>query len=176
MMEIIKIPVRHERFCQEYIIDFNGARAARDSGFAKRSARVTASKLLTNPNIQKRIQQLMNDRSERTKITQDMVLRELAILGFSDFKHYGQIDKDGALEFYPFEKIKDEKTRAIKSMKEVSGAQSHSISLKLHSKEKPLELIGKYLGMFVDEHKLNLTGSVIFKIISAVPRPKEKEG
>ena len=174
-MKRIHLPARQERFCQEFIIDLNATRAARDAGFSKKSARVTACRLLTKANIQKRIEQLKKDRSERTKITQDMVLKELAILGFSDFKHYGEINSDGGLNFFPFEDIKEEKTRAIKSMKEVIGARSHSIGLKLHGKEKPLELIGKHLGMFVDEHKLNVTGTVVFKVISAVPRPKEKE-
>lgn len=170
----IRLPARQERFCQEYIIDLNATRAARDSGFAKKSARVTACRLLTNANIQKRIQQLKKDRSERTRITQDMVLKELAAVGFSDFKHYGQINKDGGVEFYPFDDIEGDKTRAIKSMKEVDGAQSHSMSMKLHDKIKPLELLGKHLDMFADIHKLNVNGTVIFKVISAVPRPKEK--
>ena len=152
-MKRVILPARHEKFCQEYIIDLNGTRAARDAGFAKKSARVSACRLLTKANIQKRIQQLKKDRSERTGITQDMVLKELAAVGFSDFKHYGQINKDGGVEFYPFEDIEGEKTRAIKSMKEVDGAQSHSMSLKLHDKIKPLELLGKHLGMFPERHE-----------------------
>jgi len=113
----------------------------------------------------------MNDRSERTKITQDMVLRELAILAFSDFKNYGQIDNDGGLEFYPFKKIEEEKTRAIKSMKEVSGAQSHSMGLKLHDKVKPLELIGKHLSMFNEKLEfpkgipLNVSAPELIKLV-----------
>lgn len=170
----IQLPARHERFCQEYIIDLNATRAARDAGFAKKSARVTACRLLTKANIQKRLEQLKKDRSERTKITQDMVIKELAIPAFSDFKHYGEINKDGGLDFYPFDNIESEKTRAIKSMKEVDGKNSHSIGLKLHDKIKPLELIGKHLGMFVDIHKVNVNGSIIFKVVSAVPRPKRK--
>jgi len=166
----------YEKFCQEYVIDFNGTRAAKAVGFGKtrRSSSMASVRLLARIDIQKRISKLMADRSERTRITQDMVLQELAVLGFSDFKHYGQIKNDGSLEFYSFKKIKDEKTRAIQSMKEITGASGRSISLKLHEKVRPLELLGKHLGMFVDTHNVNLTGNI--KVISAVPRPRKPGG
>lgn len=161
---------RREEFCQQYIIDFNGTRAAEVAGYSKRSARSQASDLLTNPNIQKRISGLLKNRSKRTQITQDMVLRELAILGFSDFKNYGKVGKDGSLEFYPISKRSGQQTRAIESMKQ----SSKGTLLKLHGKVRPLELLGKHLGMFADTHNVNLTGGI--KVLTAVPRPKKPEG
>ncbi|MCK4819971.1 terminase small subunit [bacterium] len=59
---------RHEEFCWQYVIDFNGARAARDSGYSKRTAKVAASKLMTRTNIQKRIEKLLIIRRERPEV------------------------------------------------------------------------------------------------------------
>lgn len=166
---------REEEFCQQYVIDFNGARAAHDAGYGKdrTCGRVQASKLLTREHISKRVAELMKNRSERTQITQDMVLQELAVVGFSDFKNYGRIKKDKNLEFYPFSKIEGDKTRAIESMKQVDSQSGRSISMKLHGKVRPLELIGKHLGMFADTTNVNLTGDI--KVITAIPEIKKKD-
>lgn len=141
---------QHECFCQEYVIDFNGARAARDSGFSEKTARVKASQLLTKINIQERIAELLKDRSERTKVTQDMVLKELAILGFSDFTKFAKYKKKTGLVVANTDEIKGGRTRAIKSMKQVDTKDGGSISIKLHGKEKALELLGKHTGLFED--------------------------
>lgn len=61
-------------FVREYVVDFNGTRAAIAAGYAEKSARVTASQLLTKPNISAEITRLVNDRSERLGITADYVL------------------------------------------------------------------------------------------------------
>jgi phage terminase small subunit len=170
-----KLEAQYEEFCQQYIIDFNGTRAAQAAGFGNTtmSSSVQASRLLSKVKIQKRLAELMADRSERTKITQDRVLEELALLGFSDFKDYGQIDDDGNLVFTPFKDVGEEKTRAIESLKQSDTQSGRTISMKLHGKTRPLELIGKHLGMFADTHNVNLTGDIT--VISAVPRPKRKK-
>ena len=92
---------QHEEFCQQWIIDFNAARAAQVAGGCKerKAARVTGCHWLARADVSKRIAELLKDRSERTQITQDMVIRELAILGFSDFRHYGQVKKGGDMQF-----------------------------------------------------------------------------
>jgi phage terminase small subunit len=61
-------------FCQEYLIDLNGTQAAIRAGYAPRSANVTASQLLTKPNIQRRVQELFDARSKRVQVNQDYVL------------------------------------------------------------------------------------------------------
>jgi phage terminase small subunit len=156
---------KQERFCQEYIINFNGTKAAEDAGYSKRSARVTACRLITKANILKRITELLKDRSERTKITQDMVIQELASLGFADMADYAEIEEGGGFKIYPFKDLKEGKTRVIKSIKEDRIMKDDpkskeeaviihdKITFTLHDKIKPLELLGKHLGMFIENIK-----------------------
>lgn len=68
---------KQKKFCEEYLIDFNGTRAAIEAGYSKKTARSTASENLTKPNIQQYLKELINQRSERTKITQDEVVTNI---------------------------------------------------------------------------------------------------
>ncbi len=73
----LELNLKQKTFCQEYIIDFNGTRAAISAGYSKNSAKEIASENLTKPNIQRYINELINKRNERLEFTQDDVLRDL---------------------------------------------------------------------------------------------------
>ena len=71
------ITPKQERFCQEYIVDYNGAQAAVRAGYAANSARKTASRLLTNADILARVRELQREQTARLALTQDYVLQQL---------------------------------------------------------------------------------------------------
>jgi len=146
---------QHEEFCQQWIIDFNGARAAQVAGGCKerKSAKVTACHWLARTDISKRIAELLKDRSERTQITQDMVIQELAVLGFSSFTEFAKYTKKKGLVLEDTKSIEGERVRAIRSMKEVTTKDGGSISITLHGKEKPLELLGRHVGLFKEDDR-----------------------
>lgn len=52
-----KQEIRIDKFTSEYIKDFNGARAAVDAGYSKRTAAQQAARLLTKVNVQNLIQE-----------------------------------------------------------------------------------------------------------------------
>jgi hypothetical protein len=64
----------------------NGQKAAEKAGWAKKSARVTASKLITKPNISKKINEILKKRKDKLQLTGDMVLKEIATLAFSNIQ------------------------------------------------------------------------------------------
>lgn len=76
-------------FADEYLIDLNATRAYKVA-YSKvkkdEAARANGSRLLTNANVADYIEKRMKEREKRTKITQDMVLQELAKLGFFDIR------------------------------------------------------------------------------------------
>lgn len=165
---------QHEEFCQQWIIDFNGARAAHVAGFGKNKtvARVVACRdLMVRGDIQKRIAELLKNRSERTQITQDMVIQELAILGFSDFTKFAKYTKKKGLELENTKDVKGEGIRAIKSMKQVDTKDGGSISIRLHGKEKPLELLGRHVGLFKEDNEFK---EVVQYLLSEKFLPKIK--
>lgn len=177
---------KHERFCQEYIIDLNGAKAYERTYGKVKAARVMASKLLSKANIQTRIAELKEIRSERTVVTQDMIVKELMILALSDFRDYGEVvDPYGTkttkrLKLKIFKEIKGNATKAIKSISEHVTKDGIQLKYQLHGKEKPLELLGKHIGMFVDEHKhsgtvgLKITAANVFEALKEAEKEKNK--
>jgi len=63
-----------QAFCREYVVDLNGKQAAIRAGYSPYGAEVQASRLLTNVNVQVRIQELMDKRSAKTEINAEYVL------------------------------------------------------------------------------------------------------
>ena len=68
---------KYERFCREYVIDYNGTQAAIRSGYSEKSARQQASRLLSDPEILDRVRELQKEQVERLSITQDYVMLQL---------------------------------------------------------------------------------------------------
>jgi phage terminase small subunit len=65
---------RRQRFIDEYVVDCNGAQAAERAGYSPRSARVTASRLLSDANIQASIKAKLDEKAERNELTADEVI------------------------------------------------------------------------------------------------------
>lgn len=87
---------KQEMFCREYLIDLNATHAAIRAGYKEKAARKTGSENLTKPDIEKRIQEIMNDRSERLEITADYVLNRLVEIDQMDVLDI--INDDGKLK------------------------------------------------------------------------------
>lgn len=157
-----KLTNRQKCFVAEYLIDLNATQAAIRAKYSPKTARFIAGKLLSNINIIDAIEKKMAKREERTEITQDRVLKELALIGFSDITDYADIKVtpsklvSGAYEQSIIMRNTDDmpkdKIRAIASVKE----GQNGIEIKLNDKVKALELIGKHLGMFEDKMRLTV--------------------
>ena len=167
-----------KRFVDEYIIDLNATQAAIRAGYSEKTAYSQGQRLLKNVEIQTLIQQRKEDRSERTEITQDMVLKELALIAFSRATDYAAVvektaytqNKDGervpmldangkpitfkTVDAVLTEELTEDQKRALASVKE----GKNGIEVKPHDKVRALELLGKHMGMWTDNLQVN--GSV----------------
>lgn len=65
------------RFCEEYVKDYNGAKAAVRAGYKEKNARITASQLLTIPNVKEYIEELQTDLLKQCKVESHVVLNRL---------------------------------------------------------------------------------------------------
>ena len=152
------LSAKQKLFADEYLIDFNVTRpykAAYPKVKKDETAKAAASRMLTNVNVAAYVEKRMKDREKRTEITQDMVLKELAKIGFADITDFVMIESKGSYKAVqvksPDEMLRD-KLGVIAGIKE--GA--NGIEIKQNNKEKALELIGRHLGMFKD--KLEVSG------------------
>lgn len=80
-----------ERFALEYLVDLNGTQAAIRSGYSQRTANSQAAQLMANPKLQERIAELVAERSERTRITADKVLKRWWEIGTADANELTQL-------------------------------------------------------------------------------------
>ena len=79
-----KLTARARRFAHEYPIDLNGAKAAERAGYSKRSAKVTASRLLTNTDVSKIIEQQADRHIRRVDLRAEDVLRSIMQMASGD--------------------------------------------------------------------------------------------
>ncbi|WP_346395958.1 terminase small subunit [Pseudomonas syringae] len=156
------LTAKQQRFVDEYLIDLNATQAAIRAGYSQKTARQIGNRMLTNVDIQAATSKRMVERSNRVEITQDMVLKELAKIGFSDIRkvvRWGETqvrmvdgDDDGPEDMVPYHglalidssEIDDSIAGAIA---EVSQSRD-GLKVKLHDKKGALVDIGRHLGMF----------------------------
>lgn len=151
-----KLTPKQERFCEEYLIDLNATQAAIRAGYSEKTAREQAAQNLSKLNIQEKITELKAERSQRTEITQDRVVKELAAMAFAKATDYAQIADVGgkvAVILTPTAQLTKAQQAGIVGIKQTQAG----IEVKL-DKTKALELLGRHLGMFKD--KIELEGTV----------------
>lgn len=68
---------RRKLFVDEYMIDFNGAAAARRAGYSEASAASMASELLTNADIKQEIVKRQNSLRQRNELSKDYIIQTL---------------------------------------------------------------------------------------------------
>ena len=84
---------------REYLLCLNGAKDATQAGYSAKTARVTASKLLTKANVAAALEAGYKERQKRTQITGDATVRAIACLGHSDIRKF--YDEHGNFIRYP---------------------------------------------------------------------------
>lgn len=174
---VAKLTEKQQRFCDEYLIDLNATQAAIRAGYKEKTAYSMGQRLLKNVEVQNQLQKRKLDRVERTEITQDMVLFELANIAFSNVADYaGIVEKDVMIEHEGTETplldndgnpvkyrtvepvltadLTENQKRALAVIKK--GRDGFEI--KTYDKIRALELLGKHLGMFTD--KVEVSGEV----------------
>ena len=73
---------KQEVFIQEYLIDMNGAAAARRAGYSHKHAKATACRILGSPEVQRAVQAALTKRKEENEVSGARVRRELADIAF----------------------------------------------------------------------------------------------
>lgn len=147
---------KQKQFCKEYIIDLNGTQAAIRAGYSQKTAGEQSGRLLGDVryvHVQEYIRQLIAERSNRTEITGDMVIKEIAkvaMLSVEDF--YDDIGLKPLSEL-------DETARAaissyqVKRIKTGKDTYEDVPIVKIHDKMKALELLGKHTGVFEKDNR-----------------------
>ena len=176
---------KQKRFCEEYIFDFNGTRAATVAGYSQNTSAEIASENLTKPNIQAYIKELQSNLEKTSGISRLKVLREHEKLAFSSIAHL----HNTWIERKEFDKLTDEQKAGIAEIstqtRQVTEWQGETpvpvtvefVKVKLYDKQKSLDSISRMLGFEAPE-KIEHTVSTIksYKIVAATGRREGDQG
>jgi phage terminase small subunit len=164
---IIMLTDKQAAFVNEYVVDLNATQAAKRAGYSTDTARVIGSQLLAKPEIASAIAEAQKARSERTGVTADRVVTELAKIAFADPRKLMSWGPAGA---------------QVKASAELSEAEAavvaeivegkDGVRLKLHDKVGALDRLAKHLGMYTErvEHQLAVTSPDDLNVVEAARR------
>ncbi len=163
-----KLTAKQARFVEEYLIDLNATQAAIRAGYKERYAGTNADKILKNTKVSEAIAKAQSKRSQRTEITQDMVLQELAKIGFANMLDY-MTPHNGEMHIDMSKLTRDQAAAISEYQTEtVSGREGvpdiERTKFKLLDKRQALVDIGRHLGMFKD--KVEVSGGLAIESMS----------
>ncbi len=142
-------------FCRRYVEQgFTDAAKAYRLSFpgckSQKAAESGASRLLVSAKVAAYLAEVKDKAKERTQVTADMVLEELAKLAFTNMADYAQWST-GGVDLKASENMTPEMTAAVSEITETVTKDGGSVRFKLHDKRAALESIGKHFGMFTDK-------------------------
>lgn len=153
MAKTAKLTEKQQHFVEEYLIDLNATQAAIRAGYSAKTADQQGSRMLANVKVKQAVAEKQAQRSKRTGVNQDRVVLELAKVAFAKITDI--VDSNGRIK----EDASPDDLACIESIKykesdnEYGGSVEREV--KIASKLKALELLGKHLGMWSD--KFNVT-------------------
>jgi len=149
---------RQLAFCHEYIIDWNGTRAAIAAGYSKKAASEMAYQNMKKHKITDYIKLIKNNVEKEAGITRLKVVQELKGIAFSDISDILEVDLMGRVflkDGMTLSELPKEATKLIESVEPTK----FGIKLKLVSKENAMAQLIKVMGYSAPD-KVNVTGSL----------------
>lgn len=125
----------------------NGSKAARLAGYSEKTAGQQAYRLLRDP----RVKAAINERFRELQMQTDELLFRLAEQARTTMENFLTIERDEHGEItgvYP-DLVAAAKANKLHLIKEVQWTKA-GLKFKLEDRQHAMELIGKYLGLFVD--------------------------
>lgn len=114
---------KQQIFCDEYLKDFNGTRAAAAAGYSKKNAKISATQLLSSTNVQAYLAEKKAILSAKHAVTLDMIVEGYRKLAFFDSRKFfkkgklqsvDDLDDDTAFALSGFEAVQADTDFGIK--------------------------------------------------------------
>ena len=151
---------QQKKFCDEYLIDCNGRRAAMAAGYSKKTADQIGYQLLKKPLVRQYLVKGIKRNTKRNNISADRVLQEIAKVAFASLGAFMSIDKEGNIQFKlqnnKMLSTKDDPLGVLAQFEQETyvdgrGEDAQLVKktkIKLLDKMKALDMLGRYLMLF----------------------------
>jgi phage terminase small subunit len=145
-----KLTNKERIFCHEYIIDWNGARAAKQAGYSEKSIYEIAYQNLIKLHIKQYINYIKNNLEEESGISKLRNLKELAKIAYSSIAHL----HNTWIERKEFDSLTDDQKAAIETIEtkivtmnyDESTKEVEYVKISLYSKQAAIQEINKMMG------------------------------
>lgn len=155
-----KLTAKQQRFVEEYLVDLNAKQAAIRSGYSARNADKIASQLLGKYRVSAAIAAAKAERSARVAVSSDYVLNNLVEVVERSMQRAPVVDAKG-------NHVTDEDGRFVWRFDAKAA-------------NRALELLGKHLGLFVDNVRAEVSGPnggpVSSEIVVKFVEPERHDG
>lgn len=163
-----KLTPKQALFVVEYLKDLNAEQAALRAGYSATTARRGA--ILSDPRVQRAVEEGAKARADRTQINADWVLRRLAAMADADMSDlYGPGGELLPADQWP-EVWRRGLVAGVESAEGEAGATLRKV--KLADRLKVLELIGRHVGVgaWRDKVDVNVTSTLAERLARARAR------
>lgn len=163
-----RLSPKQKAFVAEFLLDLNATAAARRAGYSQRSASSQGHENLKKPEVQTAIRKALRERAERTEISCDQVIRELAAVAFLD---PGEISPHRLAGPEDLMTLPEHVRRAIVGW---SWTRDGRFVPKLASKLDALEKLARHLGLYQAprendaDREAHLLATVLWRYVMAL--------
>jgi phage terminase small subunit len=158
---------KQRRFCEEYVVDWNGKRAAIAAGYSENTAKQIATENLSKPYLKDYIEEIKNDLSRLSGVTALRNIKELAKVAYTNVSDF----KEDWFKFKRFEDLTEDQKAAIAEITHSElniGEDMVKVveKLKVHDKLKAIAMLNKMFGYDIvePEKEESNTGSLTINI------------
>jgi phage terminase small subunit len=174
----VPLTAKQQRFVEEYLVDLNATQAAIRAGYPAEYANKIGPENLVNVGISDAISAGREKMSQRTEITQDMVMAEFARIGFGDIralfdtsgrlKALADLPRDHAAMVASIEVV----TKSLPGREGEPVEVEYTHKIRSWDKVAALTQMGRRLGMFVDKLETRDTTNLAVRLKAAKARKK----
>jgi len=154
---------QHITFCLDYLKHFNASEAARTASYSLKTAGSIGFNLLKRPDIQKYLRDTRDRLVQEAEIELMDIIRHLRDMAFFDIRTI--LTDSGAIK--PIKEWPDIACKIISGLKVTQQVFNNDIievtDVKIPSREKNTENLGRYVGAFTDNMKVD-TGDGVKKV------------
>lgn len=149
-----KMTAKQQRFCDEYLIDLDGTKAAIRAGYSAKTAAVIASENLRKPYIQEYIEIRLQEKEDALIAKQDEVMKYLTSVMRREYCEHVVVTLTHEESFFE----PDAEGKMRKRTKKEEVPEVVEIPARLADANKAAELLGKRYSLFTD--KVDVNGAV----------------
>ncbi len=150
---------KQEAFVRAYVETGNASEAYRQAyprskNWKPESVHRKAHELLGNVKIMSRLDEFRRPALKKAEVTEERVVNELARIAFGDKRELMKWGPNGVV-LMSSDDLSEEQVAMVAEVSETISQAGGSIKMKTYDKVKALELLGKYLGMFVERREIS---------------------